>query len=238
MYYAWTVTRELFDALHYGSDTEAKCYWKHQEFDRFRVHDSGRGIAIDKHLLINTAMLYLSHAEIQVNKLDWILLDAIVFQELEAYAYHVFLTRGGAGFNWAAIFESRNAIKYYGLTLIFWLLGLLVTFVAPPAAAYYLFAHDHQTAAVVVAVLWMLSLGYRLLTYPFRWRARRKAWRLLQCLIDVYRILGDRTISPRRLKEALDTAAADGVVLDGAVFTIVDRIIIKDPTAFIPTFRG
>ena len=56
-----------------------------------------------------------------------------------------------------------------------------------------------------------------------------------QQLRDLYGILGDITISPRKLKESLDKAVAVGVSLDGAVFTIVDRAIARDPTAFIPS---
>jgi len=33
-------------------------------------------------------------------------------------------------------------------------------------------------------------------------------------------MLGDGTISPRRFKETLDKVAAEGVVLDGAVFSL------------------
>jgi hypothetical protein len=47
-------------------------------------------------------------------------------------------------------------------------------------------------------------------------------------------MLGEKTISPRKLREELDSAAAAGVVFDSAVFTIVDRIVARDPTAFFP----
>ncbi|WP_321884721.1 hypothetical protein [Paraburkholderia bannensis] len=67
---------------------------------------------------------------------------------------------------------------------------------------------------------------------------RRKNKALLARMLDLYRILGDSTISPRLLKDALDRAAEEGVVLDGAVFSIVDRIIVKDATAFVPNQIG
>jgi hypothetical protein len=76
---------------------------------------------------------------------------------------------------------------------------------------------------------------------PFPLRAASAALRLttlLQHLIDLYRILADNTISPRKLKESLDAAAAAGVVLDGAVFAIVDRLIALDSTAFVPANVG
>ena len=63
---------------------------------------------------------------------------------------------------------------------------------------------------------------------------RRKAAKRLQHLQELYRMLGEDTISPRKLKQELDAATTDGVALNGAVFTIVDRMITRDPTAFIP----
>jgi hypothetical protein len=46
-------------------------------------------------------------------------------------------------------------------------------------------------------------------------------------------MLADRIISPRKLREKLDLAAADGIVVDGAVTAIVDRMVARDPAAFI-----
>jgi len=103
---------------------------------------------------------------------------------------------------------------------------------------YYLASRDHGTAALVVGGIWALLFVWAVVTYPIRWRARRKSGKLLHHLIDLYRLLGDETISPRKLKETLDTATASGVVLDGAVFTIVDRLLVRDPTAFIPNRVG
>ncbi len=115
---------------------------------------------------------------------------------------------------------------------------MLFTIVAPIWFVYYLASRDHGTAALVVGGIWALLFVWAVVTYPIRWRARRKSGKLLHHLIDLYRLLGDETISPRKLKETLDTATASGVVLDGAVFTIVDRLLVRDPTAFIPNRVG
>jgi hypothetical protein len=46
-------------------------------------------------------------------------------------------------------------------------------------------------------------------------------------------MLGERTISPRKLREKVDAATADGIAFDGAVTAIVDRMVARDPAAFI-----
>jgi hypothetical protein len=46
-------------------------------------------------------------------------------------------------------------------------------------------------------------------------------------------MLGHKAISPRKLRERMDAATADGIVFDGAITAIVDRMIAREPTAFI-----
>ena len=240
----WGITEKLFDALHsnwFSSDREEekpKSFWYHQKLDLLRLGDVSRGFDIDKGQLVDAAALYLGNPDIRSNRLDWIFLDAIVFAELEAYADHVFASRAGAGINWAATFANRSKTRYHVLQIVFGIVGLALTYVLMPAIAYDLYTRGSNISALVVAVVWVLGLGWRLATYPARSRARRNAGKLLQHLMDLSQILGGKTISPRKLKEALDKAVADGVVLDGAVFTIVDRMVARDPTGFLPAQVG
>ena len=241
--YSWDVTRKLFEALHSnaysaGEADSPKYFWHHQKFDVLRTNDAKRGMEIDKDCLLQGAAFYLSHPEIRTNMLDWLFLDSIVFAELDAYAHEAFTTRGGTGTNWAAIFAERSELKYYTYQWVFGLFALVLNYVAAPALGYYLALRGHLTGCAVVIGVWILWLGLRLMSYPYRRRARKKAGVLLQHLIDLYRVIGDNTISPRRLKEELDKATAEGVVLDGAVSTIVDRLMARDVTAFIPTEVG
>jgi hypothetical protein len=236
--WAWSVTHRLFDAMHsYATDEKEKprYFWHHQRFDVFHTHDRTRGIDITKDELLSVAATYLGHPEIRTNKMDWLFLDTIVFQELEAYGEQVFSTKAGTGTNWAAVFAQSSQAKYYGFQILFSLIGFGLNFLLLPVTAYYLAVHDHLNWAMTTAGMWLLSLALQAISYPARRRARRKAAALLQHLIDLYGILGNNTVSPRKLKETLDAAAGAGVVLDGAVFTIVDRLIVRDPTAFIPT---
>lgn len=241
----WGLTEKLFDALHSNwfrtslkEEEKPRSFWYHQSLDLFRLSDATRGFDINKAELVDAASLYLGKPDIRSNRLDWIFLDAIVFAELEAYADHVFASRAGTGINWAATFANRSQARYHVLQIAFGIVGFALKFVAMPVIAYFLFIAEHNVAAIVVLGLWIVTLAWQLVTFPIRWRARRNARKLLQHLVDLHLLLGGNTISPRKLKEALDKAAGDGVVLDGAVFTIVDRLVARDPTAFIPAQVG
>ncbi len=239
--HAWDVTNQLFNALHaYSTEEKEKprFFWLHQRFDIFRTDDASRGFSIMKGELLSVAALYLGQTDIRTAKFDWLFLDAIVFQELNAYGEHLLTTKAGTGINWAAAIAQGNQAKYYGYLFLFSLIGFGLKFLAPPVLAYYLVVRDHPVGAIAVAGLWLVFLIVSLFAYPGRRRNQRKATGLLQHLVNLYSLLGSTTISPRKLKEALDAAVAAGVVLDGAAFTIVDRLIALDPTAFIPSQAG
>lgn len=235
---AWNTIDKLFDALHshwYNADEKEKprFFWRHQSFNFFKLNDPTRGFDIDRGELSAAAADYLKSKGARTDRLDWVFLDAIVFAELESLAQVVFEARSPM----AAAFANRSEGRYLLLRLVLWLLSFAFNFVVWPGGAIYLFAIDHPIWATIVGGWWVVWLIAMIVTSPKRWRARRKAKRLLEYLIGFYGMLNQETISPRKLKEALDVATADGVVLDGAVFTIIDRMLARDPTAFFPKTR-
>jgi hypothetical protein len=230
---SFMATVDLFYALHAnaGSNyTQAnetpQYYWVHQTFNMLRTNDATRGTSIQKDEMLRVAAEYLSHPEIRTNKFDWLLLDAIVFAELDAYSWHI------SGF--AATLANGSVVKYLALSALFKAIGFALGYLLLPAIAYFAFTRRHETTGWSIAALWAASVVWPLIGLPFRWKTHRKNKALLSRMLDLYRLLGDSTISPRLLKAALDRAATEGVVLDGAVFSIVDRIVARDATAFVP----
>ncbi len=190
---------------------------------------------INKSELSEVAARYLQLPEIQANRLDWIFLDSIVLSEFEAFARDMLSTRAGTGMNWAAAFAGSSELKYYGYSFLFSIIGVILAYALPIAAIYYLATKGHETGAIVLLAIWALFTLWKFVTYPLRFLARRKARKLLQHLFKLYRALGENTISPTRWRMMLDAATRDGVALDGAAFTIIDRAIARDATAFIPS---
>jgi hypothetical protein len=171
---------------------------------------------------------------IRTNRLDWIFLDAFVLADLVAISENLLYERESMGTQWAVRHAGGSESRYLWLKLQVRLAGIAFHFVAWPAAAYYLFVNDHRMWALATAALWPLVQIFRIGFGLERRRARRTITKMLQHLGNLYRMLGEKTISPRKLREELDSAAAAGVVFDSAVFTIVDRIVARDPTAFFP----
>ncbi|MFX1716743.1 hypothetical protein [Paraburkholderia sp. A1RO-5L] len=242
---AMRLMEDLFESLHFNyryrfehgpEDEIPRFYWRHQQFDFLKANDAKGGIYIEKADMLKVAAEYLSRPEIRTNMFDWLLLDSIVFAELDAFTSHIIGSKISTSL--AAAGANGNHTKYFALVALFGAIGIALSYLTPPALAILAFTKGHNITGWSIAGLWGVSLIWTLIGVPTRWKVRRKNKELLTNLNDLYRILGDSTISPRVLKDALDKAAASGVVLDGAVFSIVDRMIARDATTFVPTSVG
>jgi hypothetical protein len=152
---ALRATVDLFYALHinagsnYTKATEKpQYYWVHQNFNILRANDETRGMSIQKDEMLRVAAEYLSHPEIRTNKFDWLLLDAIVFAELDAFSFHV------SGF--AATLANGNPAKYLAVMALFKVVGVAMGYLLLPAIAYFAFSSGHETTGWSIAGLWLV----------------------------------------------------------------------------------
>jgi hypothetical protein len=239
----WNALGILFHGLHpvvwpEDDSKRAKFFWHHQRLDLKKAGDEKRGFEIDRDALTQAATRYLASPDSQVNHVDWLLLDVLVFADIESGAVAFKENMTALGARAAEGLADSNKFKYALWRMVFFGVGVFFNFVAMPLGAYYLAKNGHENFALGVLGLWILLLIWGIATYPLRWRARRKFWKAYKSLEMVYHLLGESTISPRKLKEALDVASDLGCHFDGAVFTIVDRMTVRDPTAFIPSESG
>jgi hypothetical protein len=242
---AWLNAKTLFYALHCNAhapqdDEKPRLFWLHFELSSFnpglsflRRGDKARGFAISKDDLVRAAAHYLKHPEVRTTHFDWLYLDTLVFYEIEAVAEDVFVRGMGTRTNWAAVYARGNEWRYVSLLILFGVLRFAAAYLSGPAVAYWLHRYGHDVAAVWTVGLWGATIIFGWTTYPLRRRLRRKGQTLLTHLLELYRMLGERTISPRKLREKVDAATADGIAFDGAVTAIVDRMVARDPAAFI-----
>lgn len=234
------LAKELFEALHqgiicpqYSKGIKISSYWQHQQFDRIQAGDEKRGFCIDKSKLSATAARYLSQAELQTNAFDWYLLDALVFAGLDEVEAVCMGTKMGTEIDWAFFIAEGSASKYLLYSSIFGLVGFVLRYVALPVVALCLFDGGHEGFGLTIGAIWILLVAWRLKGIPFRWRRKRKNEEYSNNLFSIYAELGSNALSPRRLKDLLDNTESVGVMLDGAVFILVDRMMRRDSTAFI-----
>jgi hypothetical protein len=235
---AWRVACQIFEAVQPNAENRGAnpaFYWEHQPlpllYDRYLTCHFN----ISKAGLIEAAATYLRSPEIRTNRLDWLFLDSFIFEAIVAHAEYLLYEIEGIGTRWAVSRAKADDVRYLWFRLQSWLADVAFNYMAWPGAAYYLVVNDHRMWALTTAVLWGLFQIFRIVLVVERRRSRRTMMKMLKHLRDLYRLLGEKIISPRKLKEELDRAAADDVVIAGAVFTIIDRIVARDATFFNPT---
>jgi hypothetical protein len=234
---ALTALVATLDALHhaqfiYRKGRKANVLWAHREVNLFKMgHDP---IDLDFESLKAAAAEYLTRPAVQCAYLDWLVLDALVFYEVSLFSHKMLATRFGTKrIEWAFIFGPRSPTVYWTARLAFWLVGAVVLFAVPLYFAFRALAEQNQGPALWLAAIPAVVTISRALGFFGRRRVARENTMLLGKMTAVYQHLGSQTISPRRMRELIDDAAKAGVVFDGAVFALVDRMVAADPTAFV-----
>lgn len=217
---AGRLTRALFEALHREAEARSSgpaahaAFWEHQSATTRGSRMSAAGMSIDKSALQEIAVEYLRHPEVRSNKLDWVLLDALVFHELQA--------------------QGSDMRTFLRLATLINALKAVAVYVLAPALVYLLWARGQQTLAVAAGVFGSIAVLIHLVGAPFRWRDLDRGRTFLGLLQDLYGLLGQRTLSPVELRAAVDRATAAGVRIDRVVVSLVDRMAAADATAFHP----
>ena len=206
--------------------------WQHQTLNLFETNDEVLGVNLQD--LKATAASYVSEPFLQNNLFDWCLLDALIATETKSFMSTLMVTCFGTTMvNYAYVFCGGNVFAYYALRTLFWIVDILLSFVGPFVGGFYLLANNHEYWGGGLLVLFAWTVLARLIFLPKRWRAKKRSTKLLEKMLAIYQQLEGDTMSPRLFKEALDEGAHDGIVLDGAVFAIADRMYERDPSAFV-----
>lgn len=239
LFVARKVMRELHEALHSYPSPDKKQqpeFWSHQEINFVSPWGESRKYKIDRRALSYVTAEYICHPEIQNDATDWYFMDALVFSELDAFAYQLQLT-GPRDVIWAWKFAKQGLVKYGLYDVFFWFFRFGLAYILSPVIAIYLRLNGHEGFAFGVGGIWLLYVILDLISLPAHRRAKRKFEQLLELLVNTYAdLVVSNVISPTRFRAMIHKAAEAGVVFDGALFAIVDRAINREPTAFVPFF--
>jgi hypothetical protein len=124
------------------------------------------------------------------------------------------------------------------------LLRLILFFVVPITAIWYGSQKENFALILAGATIGGLYLSWTayLTARPaiIRLLGRQPPKTILQSKIELwdlmhnaYRMLGGPVVDPTRVQRALDAAAEKGAVWDGAVYAVFNRVIARDPTAWV-----
>ena len=239
----WKLSTDLIYALHpdaFGPDPiELGSFWHHHTMPTtyFELNKKVRREYVDKDALILIAADYLSEPDCQNSLFDYVLLDAIIYQEMYAFSITVMDQITPAPQRFAAIWAGGEEGKFAFYTLGLSIVSFALSWLLLPALLIYNLAKENHWTSLALAGLWLLGILSWLIQKPSQIKAKKRITGLIYALDGLYRMLKTRSLSPVRFKQVLTDAADKGVVLDGAVFVLVDRMIIRDPTMFAVPMR-
>jgi hypothetical protein len=233
----WQLGADLLYALHsdisHLTPRKLHSFWHHHPIPSYLdVNNPKKDCDILKSELLSVAAEYLKDPDLQNPQFDYVLLDAIVYQDLHAFISTAVDQVLPQAKRFAVPFANGSELKFMLYAAGLSMLGFVFNWLLFPALAIYSLYKENLWASGILAALFVFSRISWLVTIPARRRVRAKVAALLDTLRGLYMSLDTQSLSPARFKQVLTDATDKGVVVDGAAFVIVDRMIERDPTMF------
>jgi hypothetical protein len=212
--------------------------WYSPDFSQVdRPNDWTDSSPIDPEELDRATSSYLTKPWMQLNTIDWYILNSFIY---DGYLRLLEDFRSGRVLgktNWAYAFSGGKYLRTLRYQLLLGCAKFFFRWLFPAAviALLYFSFESRQTATLLGA----LYIAVRLIFLPKRLIQRRslkkKALDIgnkLEVLAKLYQSTSATTINPTRLREKLVSAENFGVVLRPAVYSIVDKAIMRDQGLF------
>ena len=169
------------------------------------------GSNVGKPDLQAAAVEYLGHPEVRTAELDGTLLGAVVSKEASAL--------------------GSDMLNYLRYARVIEALGYVGVYLAMPSLVYLLYVSEHSTLATLACVGGLIAVAVHVVAAPYRCQDRARAHVLLQRSYDLSAVLGRQPVLTQALKAALDRASAAGMVFDGWILELLQRVAASDERA-------
>lgn len=199
---------------------------------------------IDSNELDSATAKYLARPWMQLNKLDWYIINAFVIDEILRLGDGI---RSGSAFGKTNFVYSMSSalskgnpvgtqLWKIGLSILFFILNWLLL----PIIAVLAYIYDYPQTAKWVAIMFGIQVLYNIAILPWRiiyWRRARilkkSLVKKLEHLIQIHLISYVETINPSVLRKKIADLETEGILVKPAVYSILDRAIQRDPAVFI-----
>lgn len=254
----WYALKDADEEEKKAEDARRQIVWYRKDPQRAMAegYDSAHLVKYDPAELHEHVATYLERPWLGRTMLEWALVDAMMYREISQYADALkrdFLPGKRDIIGRSEAYEAARgelakmskAILKQQLEKAAWKLGLLV--VGPPALALYLLMEaSYQELGSGLGVAWFFLfaawVAYRVCRFLYhkvtkREDPREKAWRLWNGMAGVYKLTEGPVINPVHLRDALLRTRDQGAVWDGPLYAMVDRIVARDPSAWVISER-
>lgn len=233
----------------YEENTKGMLWSVPWDFDLLNRPDEWRQPSpINRPDLESAVAEYLKKGWLQINIIDWTVINALLFDETVGMIDGIRSGRLFGKLRWPYYLARDDTILARSDNQKLWLaeiklalLAFISRWILPPAViSGLLYYTEYPGSAIAVVGLWSLYLLYRLITIPHRRRESRKAEKkmekyqdIVEALITAWQFANTEVINPTRLKEFVVAAEDKGAMLSPVVHSLLDRAIQRDPAVFI-----
>lgn len=190
---------------------------------------------VDTSLLEKATAAYLERPWMQLNYLDWCVLNGYIVDDLARLGGGIRSPEPAGRVDWSYLFSSGDVPKQIFWQTAFGVSKFLIRWLLMPfaiAAIYYL---ESREVGIWMAALYTVYLVVHLAFAPTGGSNRNALLKFLDSrkrlddLTRIYRNSSADVIHPSRLRDLIDSAVAGGAVFKPAVYSILDRAIARDP---------
>jgi hypothetical protein len=198
---------------------------------------------IDGDNLDKATAKYLAEPWMQLNKLDWYIINAFVIDEILRLGDGI---RSGEAFGEIKFVQRMSYSLSEGkpLRTLLWKIGLniflfILNWLLLPIIAVVAYIYNYFEVAKWVAIIFAVQVLYNIVISPWRiihWRRlrilKKTLVKKLERLIQIYLITHVQTINPSVLRNKIVELEKEGVLIKPAVYSILDRAIQRDSAVF------
>lgn len=191
---------------------------------------------VDSASLDSATAKYLKNSWMQLNKIDWYIINAFVFSELAELSEGIVSGQVFGTINWAYAFASGRIDKTIIYQFIFSIVKFVLKWLLLPAFGILLYYLDFFKLAKWVFVVYAVYIVFQVILFPKRYFQRKergkqydKAQKIVESLTQIYLSSNVGVVNPTQLRVLMADAEKKGIPLRPAVYSILDRAIQRDP---------
>ena len=189
---------------------------------------------VDTSLLEKATAAYLERPWMQLNYLDWCILNGYIVDDLARLGAGLRFPEPAGRIDWSYLFSGGDVPKQIFWRTMFGVSKFLIRWLVMPIAIAAIYFLESREVGIWMAALYTIYLVVHLAFAPKSGSNRNALIRFLdgrKKLDDLTRIYRDSSadvIHPSRLRELVCRAEAAGAVFRPAVYSILDLAIARD----------
>ena len=189
---------------------------------------------VDTSLLDKATGAYLERPWMQLNYLDWCILNGYIFDEAARLGEGMESSKAAGSIDWGYLFSGGDVGKQIFWRTVFGISSFLFRWLLIPLAIAAIYFLESQEIGTWIAVLYSIYLVIHTATSQKHGLSRNALIQFIdrrKKLDDLTRIYQDSSVDlihPKRLLDLISKAEIQRAVLRPAVYSILDRAVERD----------